>query len=146
MMSRVRLSIPLLALLLPLTACRRRYDPTVWKVNVKSPDGAWLATARTDQFGGPGTDWVDTVVTLKKLNGTVNRGKPFDVLEYPDGGPIQKPYTLSDANAGGGVNLRMRWLTSKQLEIDYTGNIEPDLQVVKFGGADITLKQVSASH
>jgi hypothetical protein len=116
-----------------------RYDPVVWRTELRSPDRAWLATAHTDQYGGFGSAWVETVVTLTKLNGTVNRGKPFDVLEYPDGGPIHKSYTLSQENAGGGVNLEMRWLSSNHLEIDYSGKIDPDLQVVRFGGVDINL-------
>jgi hypothetical protein len=133
--------IVLLAMFLPLIECR--HDPTVWKMNLRSPDGAWLATARTDQYGGFGTASVETVVTLQKLNGTVNRGRPFDVLEYPGGGPIRNAYVLSDAN--GGVNLKLTWLTPTHLEIDYNGKIEPDLQVVKFGGVDISLRQISAA-
>jgi hypothetical protein len=116
-----------------------RHDPTVWRTSLRSPDGAWLATARTDQNGGFGSAWIETVVTLQKLDNTVNRGKPFDVLSYPEGGPIRKPYVLSDENAGGGVNLQMKWLTPEHLEIDYTGNIDPDLQVVRFSDIDITL-------
>ena len=72
--------LALLGLLMPLVGCR--YDPTVWKLDLRSPDGAWLASARTDQYGGFGTASIDTVVTLKKLDGTVNKGKPFDILAY----------------------------------------------------------------
>jgi hypothetical protein len=115
------------------------HDPTVWRTSLRSPDGVWLATARTDQDGGFGSAWIETVVTVQKLDGTVNHGKPFDVLSYPEGGPIRKAYVLSDENAGGGVNLKMKWLTSKHLEIDYTGNIDPDLQVARFSDIDITL-------
>ncbi len=134
----------LIAILIPFIGCGHDPGPTVWRTELKSPDGLWLATARTDQWGGFGSAWVETVVSLKKLDGTVYRGKPFDVLSYPGGGPIRKAYVLSEANAGGGVKLRMRWLTTKQLEISYQGTIEPDLQVVKFGGVDITLQQSPA--
>ena len=122
-----------------LSGCRS--DPTVWMTELLSPDKAWLAIARTDQNGGFGSAYVDTVVSLKKLDGSVNRGKPFDVLVYPDGGPIHKSYVLSDENAGGGVNLKMKWISSSNLEIDYSGTIDPDLQVVRFGGVNITLHQ-----
>jgi hypothetical protein len=118
----------------------------VWKTELSSPDGKWVATARTDQYGGFGTAYVDTVVALKRLDGTVNRGRPFDVLEYPDGGPINKPYVLSGENAGGGVSLQMKWLTSTNLEIDYSGNISPDLQVVRFGGVNITFHRRDEGH
>ena len=108
---------------------------------MRSPDGAWLATERTDQYGGFGSAYIDTIVTLKRLDGTINRGKPFDILEYPEGGPMPKPYALSQENAGGGVDLEMRWLSSNHLEIDYSGHFNPDLQVVRFGGVEITLHQ-----
>ena len=130
-----------LALFMPMMACN---CPTVWKLDLPSPDGAWLATAQTEQCGGFGSAYVGTFVTLRKLDGTVNKGKPFAILDYPGGGPIQKSYVLSDSNAGGGVNLRMKWLTAQHLEVDYSGTIEPNLQVVKFGGVDITLRQTSA--
>ncbi len=122
-----------------LNGCRSNL--TVWRTELLSPDKAWLAVAHTDQNGGFGSAYVDTVVSLKKLDGSVNRGKPFDVLEYPDGGPIRKSYVLSDENAGGGVNLQMKWLSASHLEINYSGNIDPDLQVVRFAGVDITLHQ-----
>lgn len=112
-MVRATTHIALLAIILLLIGCRD--DPTVWKMNLRSPDGAWLATARTDQYGGFGTALVETTVALQKLNGTVNRGRPFNVLEYPGGGPIRKAYVLSEAN--GGVNLKLTWLTSTHLEI-----------------------------
>jgi hypothetical protein len=97
--------------------------------------------ARTDQYGGFGSAYIDKVVSLKSLNATVNQGKPFDVLEYPENGPMRKPYTLSQGNAGGGVNLEMRWLSSNHLEINYSGYLKPDLQVVQFGGVEMTLHQ-----
>jgi hypothetical protein len=122
-----------------LSGCR--YDPTVWRTELRSPDGAWIAIAHTDQYGGFGSAYVDAVVSLKRLDGTWNRGKPFDILVYPDGGPIRKTYVLSDANAGGGVNLKMIWLNANNLEIDYSGTINPGLQVARFGGVNITLRQ-----
>jgi len=125
--------------------CPSRHDPVVWKTELRSPDGAWLATAHTDQYGGFGSAWVETVVTLSKLDGTVNRGKPFDILEYPDGGPIHQSYTLSPENAGGGVNLEMRWTTANHLEISYSGSLDTDLEVVRFGGVDISLLQREAA-
>jgi hypothetical protein len=33
-----------------------RYYPVVWKHDFRSPDGAWIATARTDQWGGFGSN------------------------------------------------------------------------------------------
>jgi hypothetical protein len=108
---------------------------------LRSPDGAWIAIAHTDQYGGFGSAYVDTVVSLKRVDGTWNRGKSFNILTYPNGGPIRKTYVLSDDNAGGGVNLKMKWLNANNLEIDYSGTINPGLQVARFGGVNITLRQ-----
>lgn len=122
-----------------LSGCRQ--NPTVWRTELRSPNGAWTATVHTDQYGGFGSGYIDTTVSLKRMDGTINRGKPFDILEYPNGGPIHKAYRLSDDNAGGGVDLKMKWLSNTHLEIDYSGTIDPDLQVVRFGGVEITLHQ-----
>ena len=75
------------------------HDPTVWKKDIPSPNRAWVATAQTRQWGGFGSAWVKTSVSIRKLDGTVNSGKPFDVLSYPGGGSGGPAYVLSDANA-----------------------------------------------
>jgi hypothetical protein len=111
-------------------------DPTVWIKDFRSPDQAWVATARTRQWGGFGTAWVETTVSIKKVDGTVNRGKPFDVLSYPDGGSGGPAYVLSDANADR--DLKVNWLSPTHLEIAHTSPINPDLEVVRFSNIDIS--------
>lgn len=92
------------AALAMLSGCHN--DPTVWEKDVLAPGGAWVATARTRQWGGFGSAWVETTVSLRKLNGTVNRGKPFDILSYPSG-MISKAYVLSNENAD--TDLQLAW-------------------------------------
>jgi hypothetical protein len=111
-------------------------DPTVWIKDIPSPNGAWVATARTRQWGGFGSAWIETTVSIKKLDGTVNNGKPFDVLSYPDSGPISKPYVLSDANLD--PDLQVSWLTPTHLQITHRSAIDPDLQVIRFSDVDIS--------
>ena len=101
-----------------------------------SPDGTWVATARTDQWGGFGSAWVETTVSIRKLDGTVNHGKPFDVLSYPGGGNIPKTYTLAQENADH--DLQVRWASSKHLEIAHASPVEPDLEVIRFSDIDVT--------
>jgi hypothetical protein len=91
---------------------------------------------RTDQWGGFGTAWVKTTVSIRKVDGTVNRGKPFDVLSYPGGGDIPKTYTLSEMNAD--QNLQVRWASPKHLEIMHKTSIDPDLEVIRFSDVDVT--------
>jgi len=114
------------------------HDPTVWKKDVRSPDGAWVAIARTKQWGGFGSAWIETTVSIQKLDGTVNRGKPFDVLSYPSSGPIAKAYVLSIENAD--PDLKMTWATPLHLEIAHRTPIDPDLAVVRFADVTISFK------
>jgi len=119
-----------------LSGCHN--DPTVWEKDVLAPGGAWVATARTRQWGGFGSAWIETTVSIRKLDGTVNHGKPFDVLSYPGEGPIPKPYVLSSENADPG--LRLTWLTGTHLQIDHRSTIDPDLEVVRFANIDISFR------
>jgi hypothetical protein len=111
-------------------------DPTVWKKDFRSPDGAWVATARTKQWGGFGSAWVETSVSIQKVDKTVNRGKPFDVLSYPGGGVGGPAYVLSDANADH--DLQVIWLSPTHLQIAHKSAIDPDLEVVRFSDVDIS--------
>jgi hypothetical protein len=120
----------------------RGYDPIVWKKDIPSPDGAWIATARTDQWGGFGSAWVETTVSVRRVNGTVNRGKPFDIFSYPGGGMVPKTYVLSDDNAD--KNLQMTWVSPTHLQICHRSAIEPDLEVVRLADLDISFQLNSA--
>jgi hypothetical protein len=112
------------------------HNPTVWKQDVRSPDGAWIATARTDQSGGFGSAWIETTVSIRKVNRTVNHGKPFDVFSYPGGGSIPKSYVLSNENAD--PDLQIAWLTPSHLQITRLSPVKPDLEVVRFAAIDIS--------
>ncbi len=120
-----------------LTSCR--YDPTVWKKDVSAPGGAWIAIARTNQCGGFGSAWVETTVSIRKLDGTVNHGKPFDVLSYPGGRAIPRTYVLSDENAD--TDLQLTWSTPTHLQISHRSIVNPDLEVVRFAEIDISFQQ-----
>jgi hypothetical protein len=113
-------------------------DPTVWKKDIPSPTGAWVATARTKQWGGFGSAWVETTVSIQRVDGTVNHGNPFDVLSYPGGGEIPKTYVLSDANVD--TDLQVTWLTPTHLQIAHRSAINPDLQVIRFSDVDISFQ------
>jgi hypothetical protein len=111
-------------------------DPTVWKKELRSPDGAWIATARTEQWGGFGSAWVQTTVSLRKTDGTVNHGKPFDIFSYPGGGKVPKTYVLSDENSD--PDLLIAWVAPTHLEIAHSPGIDPDLEVIRFSNVDIS--------
>ncbi len=117
--------------------------PTIWKAEAISPDGAWLASAHTEQNGGFGSASIVTSVNLKRTDGTVNSGQPFKILEFSCYGPAPRAYVLDPANAGGTINLTMKWQTPSHLEVTYDGRADLNLQVVKIAGVDISLRNLS---
>ncbi|HEV2645725.1 MAG TPA: hypothetical protein VGU46_05100 [Acidobacteriaceae bacterium] len=124
-------------MMLTIVGCH--YDPTVWKESIHSPDGAWIAEARTDQWGGFGSAYVATTVSLTRVDRTYNKGKAFDILIYPGGGQIPKTYVLSDDNADQDLNLN--WLSPTHLEITHASPMEaPNLEVIRFGNVDVSYK------
>jgi hypothetical protein len=115
----------------------------IWKEDLQSSDGAWLASARTIQNGGFGSAFIGTTVSLKRIDGSVNSGKPMEILEFDCHGPAARPYELDPANAGGTIHLTMKWVSPSHLDVSYDGKATVDLQVVKFAGVDISLQDAS---
>jgi hypothetical protein len=140
--SVTRKAIPLVAVALCVLgiACQDVY--TVWTEEARSPDGLWIASARTEQHGGPGTAGIDTIVYLKW---TRDSNPPQEVLGFACGGPVPRPFVLDNkANAGGTIDLRMKWLTPRHLEVAYnSGEGSLYFQVVKTGGIDISVRDLS---
>jgi hypothetical protein len=67
------------------------------------------------------------------------------VLAFACIGPVPRPYTLDNvANAGGTINLQMKWLTPLHLDVTYSGHPELNFQAVKLWGADISLRNVAS--
>jgi hypothetical protein len=132
----------LMLLCLSVNGCHRDV-PTIWHSELKSPDGAWVAIAHTEQDGGFGSAYIGTSVDLERTNGTVNRGKPFNVLNFDCLGPAPHAYVLDNANAGGTIDLHMRWLTPSNLEVTYNGKATVNLQVARFAGVNVSLRDWS---
>ena len=132
-----------IALSFLISGCRSREIPTIWNAELKSPDGSWVAIAHTEQDGGFGSAYIGTDVDLKSTNGTVNRGKPFNVLEFECQGPAGHAYVLDNANAGGTIDFKMQWLNSSHLHVSYNGKATVNLQVARFAGVSISLQDLS---
>ena len=135
-------SVSLCALIL---GCTSRDDLVVWKAELASPDGVWLAIADTVQNGGPGNAEIHTTVFLQGPN---KRGPRQEVFGIECQGPIPHPYTLDNvANAGGCVGLTMVWSAPNQLHLSYEekpGN-EVGLHVAKLANVEIAVKSRTVS-
>jgi hypothetical protein len=78
---------------------------------------------------------IDTVVYLRRTN---RSEPPTEVLGLSCHGPAPRPYVLDKANAGGTIDLTMKWVTPFHLEVTYDNHPDLYFQVVKFGGIDIS--------
>ena len=134
--------IPLVICLLAF-GCRTRDVPTIWKQEIRSPDGAWLAVAHTEQDGGFGSSLIVTSVDLVRVDKTINAGKPTNILEFDCSGPAKHAYVMDEANAGGTIGLTVRWLTPSHLEASYNGNANLLFQVAKMNDVHISVRDLS---
>jgi hypothetical protein len=113
---------------------------TVWKAEVRSPDGLWIASARTIQNGGFGSAHIDTVVYLKQSLGSQ---PPVEVLAFDCLGPVTRPYVMDNANAGGTIDLTMKWVTPSHLHVTYDQHPDLYFQAVKLDGISISVQDLS---
>jgi len=117
--------------------------PTVWETELRSQDGRRVAIARTVQNGGYGNAWIATTVSLKYANSS----EPPTELGFSCDGPVPRPYTLDNvANAGGTINLTMKWVSPTHLDVMYDGRRRGNLefQAVKWSGVEISVRDVSS--
>ncbi len=105
---------------------------TTWSAEAQSPDGQWLATARSQQWGGPGTAYDATTVYLKWIKGSQ---PPTEVLGF--------------SHQYATMTLMMEWVTPTHLNVTYGPSARPgdhvslDFQVVKCAGIDISVRDLS---
>ncbi len=115
---------------------------TIWREELRSPDGVWLASADAVQNGGFGSASIQTQVYLEKTNGSKPRK---EVLGFSCEGPAARPYTLDNvANKGGTIDLRMKWLSPSHLEVTYNGRATLNLQLTDYDGIEVSLKVTSS--
>jgi len=125
-----------------LAACKPTLDDlTVWKTQLTSPDGQWIASARTIQNGGFGSGDISTVVYLNRKD---DANSPQEIVDF-DGGSVAHTYVLDNvANRGGGIDLVMRWAAPTHLMVTYRSSPTIYFQVVKFQNIEITTLHLPA--
>lgn len=124
-------------------ACVNKDHLIVWKSELRSPNGAWIATAETVQNGGFGSGDIYTAVYLN----TATSSRPaIEVLGFDCQGPVPRPYVRDNvANRGGTIGLAMKWITPSHLLVTYKGHPDIRFQAVQLDGIEITLQDL-ASH
>jgi hypothetical protein len=98
-----------------------------------------FAPYRTEALDRPTSARLST----SSIDGSVNSGKPKEILDFDCPGPAARAYELDPANAGGTIHLTMKWLSPSHLDVSYDGTATVDFQVVKFAGVDISLRDAS---
>jgi hypothetical protein len=90
---------------------------TIWREELRSPDGLWVASADAVQNGGFGSASIQTQVYLETATGSKARK---EVLGFSCEGPAARPYVLDNvANKGGTIGLEMKWVDPSHLEVTY---------------------------
>jgi hypothetical protein len=103
---------------------------TIWTAEAPSPDGRWLASASTVETSGFGTGDIETDVYLKWTKGSKS---PVAVLGF-----VHDPKSQVKT-----IDLSMKWVTPTRLEVTYNGHASVDLQVVRYGDVNISLRNPS---
>jgi hypothetical protein len=126
----LRCAISLLVICLCVLASGCQDVATIWSAEARSPDGNWLASARTEHQGGAVTSSLLTIVDLKWLHGSQ---PPAKILEF----------SYASLYPAGGTNVTMTWISPTHLEVAYKERPTIDFQVVKCTGIEISVRDVS---
>jgi len=98
----------------------------IWSKDVESPDHRWVASAHTEQLGGPGTA---AVITSVSLHAAKTSRRPLEILSLEN----------ASAYPGGITNIEMNWKTANQLELIYRGDATIDFQAVKVANVEVSV-------
>ena len=113
------------------SACGCKSTQTVWSTEVISPNGKYVATARTSANSGFGIDGIPA--TFVYLNWATGSQRPMEIMEFAN---------ESDPSNVGKVEIK--WLSPKHLEIAYSkAGHDIEFQAVRFDDVCISLRDTS---
>jgi len=98
----------------------------IWSAESQSPDKHYVASARTEQYGGLGTAAVITTVYLSQSGHS-----PVEIFSLSN----ESAYPL------GITAVNMTWITPSHLSITYKGHATINFQAVKCAGVEITVEK-----
>jgi len=130
-MTRNHLSVRIASCLTTVALCSallgcETANKVIWNAQSKSPDGAWLALAHTENVDGPGINAQWTMVEMKQ---NLNTTQPVMILNF-------------DEDEGAVKDLKMNWVTSSHLDVTYRGNAPVTFQAIKAFSKDITVEHL----
>ena len=126
---RIAISLVLVGSCVLLSGCNG--GDTIWSAGARSPDGLWLASARTIAHGGFGTDNIVTIVYLKR---THDSNSPMEVLLFS-----QNAHSQTST-----IDLKMDWINPSHLEVTYKEHPSLEFQVIKCAGIEISVRDLSS--
>ncbi len=103
---------------------------TIWSEDFKSPNGYWVGTAVTKQWGGPGTAAIITSVLLKRAGSS---DSPQLVFQLDNETVWPKGIT----------SLQMTWLTPTHLQIAYKGHATVIFEAIRVADLDISVRNLA---
>jgi hypothetical protein len=111
----------LAALSITLVGCGPKL---VWSTTAVSPDGKWIAGARTQMWSGPGIGTVGSSVYLVRAHAS----DPRDVVDYLEGAKSPRP--------------QIEWRSANDLVVRVPSPADLNLQVVKFADIRISVEPI----
>jgi hypothetical protein len=72
----------------------------------------------------------------------------MEVLEFSCEGPVPRPFVLDNvANAGGTIDLKMKWSSPTHLEVTYNGhNATLNFEAVRYQRINISVQDLSGGR
>lgn len=107
---------------------------TTWSTKVLSPNGDWLATAESQQWGGPGNDWDATTVYLRQVNSQLPPIEIFSVSHY-----------------FATIHMKMEWVTPTHLKVTYAplkpgDQVGTNFRAIKCGDIAISVRELTIAE
>jgi hypothetical protein len=96
---------------------------TMWSTTAVSPDGKWIAGARTQMWSGPGNATVASTVNLVRAHDSHD---PADIVSYLEGAKSPRP--------------QIEWRSANDLVVRVPNPADLNLQVIKFADIRISVE------
>jgi hypothetical protein len=108
---------------------------TIWAAQTQSPDGRWVAMAKTELHVGGGLAGCETIVYLKRSGFFHYFRRPTVVLEF-----LPDEYQNVPLDT---IDLKMKWQTLSHLDVSYYGPARRGYYLKRYLDVDITVRDLS---